>query len=497
MKRIFIDSYAGNVISALADDKRLLEYQTEKLNGKVIVGSVFKGRVENVLPGMQVAFVNIGLEKNGYLSTGESLVSKAQLEEAVSLPTKLDVKEGDEVIVQVVKDTSGTKGVRLTTHISFAARDVVYMPEYDFVVVSRRIEDESLREQLLKIGEEIKPEKGGLIMRTVAKVENKEYFIEERKYLEKVYEEILLKSKAVKAPALLYEDGNLSKRMLRDVYTPDVQEIIVSDYQLYCEVLDEAIKRGGAIVDKVKYYDKTRDLFTDYGLDGEVDGMLRKKVNLESGAYIIIDKTEALTVIDVNTGKYIGDDSLEKTVFETNLMASDEIARQLRLRNIGGIVIIDFIDMEDETHREAVVERLKTALKEDRTRCNVVGMTGLGLVELTRKKTRKESFSSLLKNCPYCRGEGVIFSNDYIVMKIRCALLDLFAEEHSCAIVDLNTDICDFIFKTGALTKDVSKIWKDKRIYLVPHRTYHQEYFSVKGDDRKVLDLPDKARLLY
>lgn len=497
MKRIFIDSYAGNVISALADDKRLLEYQTEKLNGKVIVGSVFKGRVENVLPGMQVAFVNIGLEKNGYLSTGESLVSKAQLEEAVSLPTKLDVKEGDEVIVQVVKDTSGTKGVRLTTHISFAARDVVYMPEYDFVVVSRRIEDESLREQLLKIGEEIKPEKGGLIMRTVAKVENKEYFIEERKYLEKVYEEILLKSKAVKAPALLYEDGNLSKRMLRDVYTPDVQEIIVSDYQLYCEVLDEAIKRGGAIIDKVKYYDKTRDLFTDYGLDGEVDGMLRKKVNLESGAYIIIDKTEALTVIDVNTGKYIGDDSLEKTVFETNLMASDEIARQLRLRNIGGIVIIDFIDMEDETHREAVVERLKTALKEDRTRCNVVGMTGLGLVELTRKKTRKESFSSLVKNCPYCRGEGVIFSNDYIVMKIRCALLDLFAEEHSCAIVDLNTDICDFIFKTGALTKDVSKIWKDKRIYLVPHRTYHQEYFSVKGDDRKVLDLPDKARLLY
>lgn len=497
MKRIFIDSYAGNVISALADDKRLLEYQTEKLNGKVIVGSVFKGMVENVLPGMQVAFVNIGLEKNGYLSTGESLVSKAQLEEAVSLPTKLDVKEGDEVIVQVVKDTSGTKGVRLTTHISFAARDVVYMPEYDFVVVSHRIEDESLREQLLKIGEEIKPEKGGLIMRTVAKVENKEYFIEERKYLEKVYEEILLKSKAVKAPALLYEDGNLSKRMLRDVYTPDVQEIIVSDYQLYCEVLDEAIKRGGAIVDKVKYYDKTRDLFTDYGLDGEVDGMLRKKVNLESGAYIIIDKTEALTVIDVNTGKYIGDDSLEKTVFETNLMASDEIARQLRLRNIGGIVIIDFIDMEDETHREAVVERLKTALKEDRTRCNVVGMTGLGLVELTRKKTRKESFSSLVKNCPYCRGEGVIFSNDYIVMKIRCALLDLFAEEHSCAIVDLNTDICDFIFKTGALTKDVSKIWKDKRIYLVPHRTYHQEYFSVKGDDRKVLDLPDKARLLY
>lgn len=497
MKRILIDGHAGNIVAALSDGKKLLEYQTEKQNGKIVVGSVFKGRVENVLPGMQGAFVNIGLEKNGYLYTGASLVNKEQLEEAVSLPTTLDVKVGDEIIVQVVKDATGTKGARLTTHLSFASRNLVYMPEYDFVVVSRRIEDEALREKLLSVGEKIKPQKGGLIMRTVAKASDIDYFLEERKYLETVYENILTKAKDLSAPALLYEDGNLAKRMLRDVYTPEIDEIVVSDYSLYCDVMDVAVQRGGSIVNKVEYYDKKRDLFTDYGLDEEVDGMLRNKVNLESGAYIIIDKTEALTVIDVNTGKYIGDDSLEKTVFETNLAASDEIARQLRLRNIGGIVIIDFIDMEDEAHREAVVERLKNDLKNDRSRCNVVGMTGLGLVELTRKKTRKESFQSLVKPCPYCKGEGVIFSNDHIVTKIRCALLDVFSENYSCAIVDLNGDICDYIFKTGALSKDATKIWRDKRIYLVPHKTYHQECFHVNGENSKVLDLPDKARLLY
>lgn len=497
MKRIFIDSYAGNIVSALADDKKLLEYQTEKRNGRVIVGSVFKGKVENVLPGMQVAFVNIGLEKNGYLYTGDSLVNKSQLGNDVAFPSKLNVKEGDEIIVQVVKDVSGTKGVRLTANLSFAGRNLVYMPDYDFVVVSRRIEDEKLKEQLLKIGEEIKPEKGGLIMRTVSGDADKDFFIEEKDYLVKTYNDILKSAEAQKAPALLYEDGNLAKRMLRDVYTPDIDEIIVSDYALYLDVMDVAVKRGGKITGKIKYYDKKRDLFTDYGLASEVDGMLRNKVNMESGAYLIIDKTEALTAIDVNTGKYIGEDSLEKTVFETNLSACDEIARQLRLRNIGGMVIIDFIDMEEEKHREAVVERLKYALKDDRTRSNVIGMTGLGLVELTRKKTRKESIAGLCKPCPYCKGEGVIFSNEHIVTKIRCALLDVFSEDYSCALIDLNGDICEYIFKTGALTKDVTKIWRDKRIYLIPHKTYHQEFFVVKGDNRKILDLPDKARLLY
>ena len=497
MKRIFIDSYAGNIVAALEKDGKLLEYQTERLDGKIIVGSIFKGRVESVLPGMQAAFVNIGLDKNGYLFTGESLVEKSSIQDQVKIPVKPELKVGDEVIVQVVKDTSGTKGVRLTSHVSFAGRNLVYVPDDDVTVISRKIEDEEESLRLNALAEEIKPQKGGLIIRTAGATTEKQAFIEERDYLIGLAEDLYRRAQTATAPQLLYEDGNLAKRMLRDVYTVDVEKIIVADYALYQDVLDVAKMRSGNVYEKIEYFDKNVDLFTEYGLIEEVDNMLRNKVKLSSGAYINIDKTEALTAIDVNTGKYIGEDSLEKTVFETNLIAADEIARQLRLRNISGIIVIDFIDMEEEDHRNQVVERLKSALKDDRSRCNVLGMTGLGLVEVTRKKKRKETTASLVKPCPYCKGDGVIFSNDYIIMKIRCALLDVFAGDNTCAIVDLNTEICDYIFKSGAMSKDVNKIWVGKRIYLVPHKTFHQEFFIVKGNNQKIIELPDKARLLY
>lgn len=497
MKRIFIDSYAGNIIGALEKDGKLLEYQSERLGGKIIVGSIFKGRVESVLPGMQAAFVNIGLDKNGYLFTGESLVERHNLSEQIKLPTKLELNVGDEIIVQVVKDTSGTKGVRLTSHVSLAGRNLVYLPKEDLMVLSRKIENEEEASRLNALAEEIKPSVGGLIIRTAGANTDKQTFIEERDFLMGVAKDLYKRAETATAPQLLYEDGNLAQRMLRDVYTLDVDKIIVADRGLYEDVLDVAKMRKGGVADKIEYFDKNVDLFTEYGLIEEIDNMLRNKVKLSSGAYINIDKTEALTAIDVNTGKYIGEDSLEKTVFETNLIAADEIARQLRLRNISGIIVIDFIDMEEEEHRHAVVERLKNALKDDRSRCNVVGMTGLGLVEVTRKKKRKETSATLVKTCPYCKGEGLIFSNDYIIMKIRCALLDVFAKDYSCAIVDLNTEICDYIFKSGAMSKDVNKIWADKRIYLVPHKTFHQEFFIVKGNNQKIIDLPDKARLLY
>ena len=497
MKRIFIDSYAGNIVAALEKDGKLLEYQTERLDGKIIVGSIFKGRVESVLPGMQAAFVNIGLDKNGYLFTGESLVEKSSIQDQVKIPVKPELKVGDEVIVQVVKDTSGTKGVRLTSHVSFAGRNLVYVPDDDVTVISRKIEDEEESLRLNALAEEIKPQKGGLIIRTAGATTEKQAFIEERDYLIGLAEDLYRRAQTATAPQLLYEDGNLAKRMLRDVYTVDVEKIIVADYALYQDVLDVAKMRSGNVYEKIEYFDKNVDLFTEYGLIEEVDNMLRNKVKLSSGAYINIDKTEALTAIDVNTGKYIGEDSLEKTVFETNLIAADEIARQLRLRNISGIIVIDFLDMEEEDHRNQVVERLKSALKDDRSRCNVLGMTGLGLVEVTRKKKRKETTASFVKPCPYCKGDGVIFSNDYIIMKIRCALLDVFAGDNTCAIVDLNTEICDYIFKSGAMSKDVNKIWAGKRIYLVPHKTFHQEFFIVKGNNQKIIELPDKARLLY
>ncbi|MBQ7408709.1 MAG: Rne/Rng family ribonuclease [Clostridia bacterium] len=493
-KNIYVDSYCGNIIAALAQDKKLLEYHIEKKNSKVVVGSIYKGRVENVIDGMQAAFVDIGLEKNGYLYAGDMLADKNDLQ--VDIPSILNIKPGDEIMVQAIKDPFGSKGVRLSSHLSFAGRYLVYMPTFDMIGISRKITDEKCRIKITKILEGLKI-KGGFIIRTAAEFAQKSDLVNEAKYLQGLYNEVIAAYDSARAGEILYSEGNLAVRMLRDVYTSEIENVYVADQKLFDDVVADAEKRGKEVKKKVKLYNEGIDMFTYFGLDGEVDNLLRNRVNLESGAYLVIDKTEALTAIDVNTGSYTGTLNLETTVYETNLLAAREIARQVRLRNIGGIVIVDFINMDSEQHRQNVVNELIEALKTDRAKCNVMGMNALGLVEFTRKKKRKESISLLVKNCPYCKGDGTIFSNDYIVLKIRTALLDVFAEGYSSAIVDLNVEIMSYILQRGALSKDVQKIWKNKRIYIVPHKTYHQEYFSVRGDNSSVLELPDKAKILY
>ena len=399
-------------------------------------------------------------------------------------------------MVQAIKDPFGSKGVRLSSHLSFAGRYLVYMPTFDMIGISRKITDEKCRIKITKILEGLKI-KGGFIIRTAAEFAQKSDLVNEAKYLQGLYNEVIAAYDSARAGEILYSEGNLAVRMLRDVYTSEIENVYVADQKLFDDVVADAEKRGKEVKKKVKLYNEGIDMFTYFGLDGEVDNLLRNRVNLESGAYLVIDKTEALTAIDVNTGSYTGTLNLETTVYETNLLAAREIARQVRLRNIGGIVIVDFINMDSEQHRQNVVNELIEALKTDRAKCNVMGMNELGLVEFTRKKKRKESISLLVKNCPYCKGDGTIFSNDYIVLKIRTALLDVFAEGYSSAIVDLNVEIMSYILQRGALSKDVQKIWKNKRIYIVPHKTYHQEYFSVRGDNSSVLELPDKAKILY
>ena len=218
---------------------------------------------------------------------------------------------------------------------------------------------------------------------------------------------------------------------------------------------------------------------------------------MASGAYLVIDKTEALTVIDVNTGSFVGGEDMEETAFSTNLEAAEEIARQLRLRNIAGIIVVDFIDMKEEAHRKKLLEELSVYLAEDREKCAVVGMSPLGLVEITRKKKRRESVSSLVQPCPYCQGTGLIESNDYIVMKIRAGLLDLFADGYDNAVIDCNVDIAEYIFAKKCLKSDVEKIWTNKRVYVIPHKTYHREFFLMKGDNDFAMSVPENARLLY
>lgn len=497
-KNIYLDNNGGNFIATLAEDGKLLEYYMEKNSNPNIVGNIYKGKVITVLGGMQAAFVNVGLKKNAYLSVGELAPDGADLKEGEEIPSVLDIKEGDEILVQVVKDYIGNKGVKCSPYLSFAGVYLVYMPCFHIASVSRRITDEAARERLGKWARELVDiYDGSFIVRTAGEKIGKREIRKEAESLRQKYLEVMKAAENADAPALCYESGDLITRMLRDVYSDDVKNIFFGSRELYEIMLARKGKRNDEYVRKSVLFDKNTDMFAYFGLDEEVDKLLRNRVSLDNGAYLIIDKTEALTVIDVNTGKYTGENNLEDTVFTTNVFAAKEIARQVRLRNIGGIVVVDFIDMSEQAHRDKVVEVLAEALKDDRSKCNVLGMSALGLVEFTRKKKREECTSMLEQVCPYCKGDGKVFSDDYIVLKVRTALLDIFAKGYSAAVIDVNEQIAGYIFASGALSSDVKKIWTNKRIYIVPHKTYHIEFFRIRGDNSKVLELPDRAKLLF
>ena len=493
-KSIYFDTLAGHIVCAVAKGDKLVEYQIEKSNKQQIVGSIFKGRVQNVLPGMQAAFIDVGLEKNGYLFVGDTLVDKTELMGANTIPAVLDLKEGDEIMVQAVKDPVGSKGARLTTHLSFAGKDLVYVPGFDVNSVSRKITDENSRLKLSKILEKIPREKGGFVARTASAGSNELTINDEAKILIKQYEEVVLKYENSVVGDVLYSDGDLVMRILRDLSWKDIDKIVVADEGIYNRIKLLPPSRD-EIKNKTQLFTGKVDVFKEYGLSKDIDSLLHNRVDLESGAYFIIDKTEALTVIDVNTGSFVGENHLEETVFHTNLLAAEEIARQVRLRNIAGIIVVDFIDMHSAEHKEKVVEKLTEELDKDRIKSKVIGMTGLGIVEFTRQKKRKSITSKLNKPCPYCRGEGKILSNEFIVMKLRTGLLDTFKQNYDGAIIDLNFDICDYVLSSGALSGDIIKFFSDKKVYLVPHKTYHQEFFIIKGYNGEVVDLSDKAIL--
>lgn len=494
---IYVDSFGGNYVGAVAKDGKVLEYRLETANKTVAIGSVFKGRVENVLAGMNAAFVNVGLNRNGYLAAGDMLMDRSELVGSVEMPSILNLKPGDEIIVQAIKDPAGNKGVRLTSNISFAGRYVVFMPTISFYGVSRKITDEESRARLMKIAAECCPKKMGIIIRTAGEHVGKAEIKRETAKLKKRYETIQKQFRKQSAPSLLYEEGNLALRIIRDIYTEDIDKFIVGDRETYKTVLEYARNFETELKSKLILYDKKADMFRYYGLDADVSTLLSNNVAMKSGAYLVIDKTEALTVIDVNTGGFVGDADMEKTAFDTNIEAAAEIARQLRLRNIAGIIVVDFIDMKEEEHKKKLLEVLSEKLAADREKCAVIGMSPLGLVEITRKKKRRESASSLVQSCPYCQGTGTIQSNDYVVMRIRAGLLDLFANGYDNAIVDCNVDIAEYIFARKCLKNDIEKIWTNKRIYVIPHKTYHRQFFLMKGDNDFAMNVPDKAKLLY
>lgn len=499
-KEWFLDRFCGQQFAALVEDGVLMEFSSENEPRTSCVGNIYKGRVTNVIAGMNAAFIDCGLSRNCYLSMEETYTDYKKydgiMERVEELP--LSLKEGDEVIVQVTKPPRGTKGAKVTTRLSFVGKRIIYLPNTDFLGISRKITNEETRQKLLKRVEKMRESAhDGFIVRTQAPFAKLKQLKSETEYLKKLYQNMQKTAKNAQIGALLYEDEDLPTRVIRDCFGEEITAIHVGDKDLY-ERLLQLIKFNNDLSQKqIVFYTGERSMMKEYGITPLAYDMALPTVPLKNGGSLVIEHTEAMTVVDVNTGKYVGKDRLEETVFAMNMAAAKEIARQVRLRNIGGIVVVDFIDMSEEQHRLAVTEELKKYLSEDKAKCNVLPMSELCLTQFTRKRVGNESFSYLVQPCEECVGKGYLPADIFVVTRLRADILDCFADGYDAAIVELNERIMQKILSEGLFSRETKGRWKDKRVYFIPHRTYKSEQYSVRGEKAHVLQLPNNAQLLY
>ncbi len=377
------------------------------------VGNLYLGRVARVLPGMQSAFVDIGQERAAFIHVSDlrqNRQSRAGAEPLAPTPIEKLLFEGQSLLVQVIKDPLGTKGARLSTHISIAGRMLVYLPHEPHIGVSQRIGPEEERNALRDRVQALRPadEAGGFIVRTQAEGASDEELAADIAYLRILWAEIQARIKRQPAPSTVYTDLTLPQRVLRDMASPETSSISVDSRAVTQELVEWARRYTPSVVDRIHHYGGNRPLFDTANVDEEIARALSRRVDLKSGGYLIIDQTEALTTVDVNTGGYVGGRNFDDTIFKTNLEAAVAIARQLRLRNLGGIIILDFIDMDDESHKASVLDELNKALSRDRTRVTVSGFSQLGLVEMTRKRTRDSLAHQLCEPCPTCASRGSV-----------------------------------------------------------------------------------------
>lgn len=397
------------------------ELHIERSSSLGLVGNIYRGTVCRVLPGMQSAFVEVGLPRAAFLHVADVLECTSHEAEK---PIQEVLREGQTLLVQVVKEPIGSKGARLTTQISIAGRFLVYLPQQQHIGVSQRIEDEAEREALRERFIKLLPEgsSGGYIIRTLAETAADEELLADIEYLQKVWHNIQATCDGADGP-LIYQDVNLPMRILRDVVNEKTTRILVDSRETYQKLLEFAGQYAVRAVECLLHFKGDRPLFDKYNIEQEIEFALSRKVELNSGGYLIFDQTEALTTVDVNTGSFVNGPSLAETIFKTNLEAAQCIARQLRLRNLGGIIILDFIDMDDEEHRTAVLEALKNAVAKDRARSSIHGFSTLGLVEMTRKRTRESLARVLCEPCPACDGRGELKTAQTVCYEIMRELL--------------------------------------------------------------------------
>ncbi len=499
---------------AFIQNEVLADFMIERNQSRGLVGSIFRGKVVRVLPGMQAAFVDIGLDRAAFLYVGDvradisgdkaeylwdeedvtekpseilfdgkDISAQESLREENRTPIQDLLNEDQDILVQVAKDPLGTKGARITTHLSLPGRHVVYMPTLNHFGVSRKILDENERVRLKQVVEKHKPEEGGFIVRTAAEDASEESIENDIKYLVALYQEIQRSYQKKKGTGLLHSDLDVELRAVRDLLNDEVTKVVVDDAEVYKKVSKFISQFMPRLKNKVEHYTSQQPLFDKYDIDLEVSRSLGRKVWLKSGGYIIIDEAEALVVVDVNTGKFVGKKDLEDTIIKTNLEAVKEIAHQLRIRNCGGIIIIDFIDMEKEVNREKVLEALQEELKKDRAKTNITGMSSLGLVEMTRKRVRPSLLKALCEPCSYCDGKGYIKNKNTISAEIfRQIERDYYTLKSSSdmIIVHCHPSVADWIYDEESIPLEVLEKKISKRVMFKVQQEFHVEQFEIE-----------------
>lgn len=448
---------------AFLENGQVVELYIERKKGASMVGNIYKGKVIKILPGMQSAFVDIGLEKAAFLyvadimteiegycrafldneAEGFDLCTKPAHAESLSIEELL--QEGQEIIVQVSKDPIGTKGARVTSYITIPGRYIVLMPNVEHIGISRRIENEDIRSSLKNIASEIKPKGFGLIMRTACEDASQEEIRHDLDFLLLLWESIQGKKDKVPSPSLLYSDLDLVVRSVRDFMRHDVERLVIDSQDEYERLKEFANAYFPRLLEKIELYTGSEPIFDAFGIELDISRALGRKVWLKSGGYIVIDQTEAMTVIDVNTGKFVGKESLEDTIFKTNLEAVKEIAYQIRLRNIGGIIVIDFIDMERHENRERVFSAFVEAMKNDRAKNTIYNISELGIIQMTRKRVRESLGRVLCEQCPYCEGKGFVKSARTVAYEIFRKLKKMSPFLGKTAVIKANPLVADLL----------------------------------------------------
>jgi len=496
---LIINVTLGETRVARVENGVVTELNIERKREEGIVSNIYKGKVARVMPGMQAAFIEIGLDRTAFLHAADVVEDLSRIERLSdkSSPSTDDdqpkpkrgradqkienlLKDGNEILVQVEKEPLGTKGARVTSHISLPGRYLVYMPTVDHIGVSRRIGDSAERTRLKKAIHKLKKGKGGYIVRTVSSGVGEKEIAADIDYLTKLWKEIEPKVKEAKTPSLVLAELDVVARIMRDLLTPDISRVVVDSKEAYDRVKEFVSKfmpKGRLAVD---YYDGTEPIFDAFGIEIEITRALGQKVWLKSGGYIIIEQTEALTAIDVNTGRFVGRRNLGDTILKTNLEAVKEIVYQVRLRSMGGIIILDFIDMERADHRAKVYNTLKDALKDDKARTTITKISELGLVEMTRKRTREDLRHQLTNTCPYCEGKGYLKSPTTICYEIfreiRRELPDLKGGE---VMVYCHPSVAGILYdEERAQLEFLEKRFK-QHIHIKSIPDYHLEQFDI------------------